>query len=964
MVSASRRRSTVSGLVLVLLVLLGVTTQARAGAGHPARAHRPPGSGASPFAAGTEHPMSAPTYPASSANEVSPSVAFDGAEYLEVAWSGATSLRGVIVAGNGRVLTPGGFSVASTNLTAPDDRPRVTSNGSGFLVVWASLGSILGVRVTPAGSVLDNPPIVIRAGTQSNAYTQPQAASDGAGYAVVWTRCAGVSACPSFPDQSATPVSSSLETATVSSSGSVTQTGALAPSAEVWNPAIAWNGASYLVAWADTGATAPTHFVPTIDTERLTQAGAFQSPETNVGHALAWQDQPTVASNGSAFLVAWTDGAPVTAQDVKGGRVAADGTGLDATPITVSAAANAQSQPAATWDGSNYIVAWHDTRTDAGDIYGGRVSANGSVLNGAGFVVNSFSSGEETPAVAAGPPGTFVVWDDIRSGSERDVYAARVTTAAAVVDATGLLLTTATSGVAAGQFNPSVAWDGTDFMGVWGDGRNGIDSDVYAGRVDASGTVLDSTGIPVSTATGEQSSPSIAWNGAEYLAVWQDHRGSNYDVYGARIAPDGTVLDPLGFPISTAGRDQRDPRVVSNGSQFLVAWDDSRGANLEVYAARVDGNGTVLDSGGIDVSNGAASDQELPAVAWNGSHYLVAWEDLRSDASGDIEAARLSPTGTVLDPSGIAVAATGSHGETDPSVASDRTQFLVAWTGEDPQRGTAILAARVSDAGVVAAPATVSDAAANDNDFAAAAWDGSMFLVPWSGWTSSFDVLAARVTQSGTRFDPTSLTISTGPDQSFAVSAAAGPAGRTAIVYDREASESAYQGADHTFVRFFDETPPSISGFSPPAGIVGTTVTVTGSGFVGTTGVTFDGVPATTFSVTSDSQLTAQVPVGASTGPIAVTSPLGTGSSATDFAVQPKVQSFSPLSGPVGTIVTITGTAFTGATKVMFTGHKGKILTVAYGQITVRVLAGTVTGPITVVTPAGKSKSKKSFTVT
>jgi hypothetical protein len=220
------------------------------------------------------------------------------------------------------------------------------------------------------------------------------------------------------------------------------------------------------------------------------------------------------------------------------------------------------------------------------------------------------------------------------------------------------------------------------------------------------------------------------------------------------------------------------------------------------------------------------------------------------------------------------------------------------------------------------------------------------------------------MTQGGARFDPASLAISTGPDQSFAVSVAPGPPGRTAVVYDREASESAYQGADHTFLRFFDEMPPSISGFSPPAATVGATVTVTGSGFVGTTAVTFDGVPATTFSVASDSQLTAQVPDGASTGPIAVTTPLGTGTSSTDLIVKPKVQSFSPPSGPVGTVVTIKGTAFTGATKVMFTGHKGKILTVAYGQITVRVLLGTVTGPITVVTPAGKSKSKKSFTVT
>jgi hypothetical protein len=965
MVSDSRPRSTVSALAFALLILLGGAPQAVAGAAHRAApGDRPHGGGVSPLAIGTEHSMSNPTYSASSANDVSPSVAFDGAEYLEVAWSGTIGLRGVVVAANGRILTPGGFPVASTNMTAADDRPRVASNGSGFLVVWASAGSVLGARVTPGGSVLDNPPIVIRAGTGSDSYTQPQAASDGAGYAVVWTHCAGVSACPAFPDQSASPVGSSLETALVSSSGSVTLAGTLAPSAEVWNPAIAWNGTSYLVAWANTGATTPTHFVPTIDTERLTQAGAFQSPETNVGHALGWQDQPTAASNGGAFLVAWTDGAPSTAQDVKGGRVAPDGTGLDASVIAISAAANAQSQPAAAWDGSNYVVAWRDTRSDAGDVYGGRVSAGGSVLDGTGFVVDSFSSGEETPGVAAGAPGTLVVWDDIRTGSERDVYAARVSPAAGVLDPTGMLLTTATGGVAKGQFSPVVAWDGANYLGVWGDGRNGVDSDVYGGRVDGSGAILDGTGIPISTAAGEQSSPSIAWNGAEYLAVWQDHRGSRFDVYGARIAPNGTVLDPFGIPISTAGGDQRDPRVVANGSQFLVVWDDSRGANLEVYATRVDGNGSVLDPSGIDVSSGATSDQELPAVAWNGSHYLVAWEDFRADVSGDVEAARLSPSGTVLDPSGIPVAATPSHGETDPSVATDGAQFLVAWTSDDPSRGTAILASLVSDAGVVAVPAAVSDAAANDNDFAAATWDGSLFFVPWSGLTASFDVLGARVTQGGARFDPASLAVSTGPDQSFAASVAPGPMGRTAVVYDREASESAYQGADHTFLRFFDESPPSISGFSPPAATVGTTVTVTGSGFVGATAVTFDGVPATTFSVASDAQLTAEVPDGASTGPIAVTTPLGTGSSSTDLLVKPKVKSFSPASGPVGTIVTIKGTAFTGATKVMFTGHKGKILTVAYGKITVRVLSGTVTGPITVVTTGGKSTSKKSFTVT
>jgi hypothetical protein len=94
----------VSLLAFALLVLLGGGPQAVAGAAHrSAPGHRPHDGGVSPLAAGAEHSMSTPTYSASSANDVSPSVTFDGAEYLEVAWSGTTGLRGVVVAANGRI---------------------------------------------------------------------------------------------------------------------------------------------------------------------------------------------------------------------------------------------------------------------------------------------------------------------------------------------------------------------------------------------------------------------------------------------------------------------------------------------------------------------------------------------------------------------------------------------------------------------------------------------------------------------------------------------------------------------------------------------------------------------------------------------------------------------------------------------------------------------------------------------
>lgn len=71
---------------------------------------------------------------------------------------------------------------------------------------------------------------------------------------------------------------------------------------------------------------------------------------------------------------------------------------------------------------------------------------------------------------------------------------------------------------------------------------------------------------------------------------------------------------------------------------------------------------------------------------------------------------------------------------------------------------------------------------------------------------------------------------------------------------------------------------PAITSFTPTIGPVGRKVTITGSGFIGATKVTFGGVKAISFTVSSGTQITATVPTGAKTGNIAVTTPGGTGS--------------------------------------------------------------------------------------
>jgi uncharacterized repeat protein (TIGR03803 family) len=77
------------------------------------------------------------------------------------------------------------------------------------------------------------------------------------------------------------------------------------------------------------------------------------------------------------------------------------------------------------------------------------------------------------------------------------------------------------------------------------------------------------------------------------------------------------------------------------------------------------------------------------------------------------------------------------------------------------------------------------------------------------------------------------------------------------------------------------KVPPTVTSFNPTSGSVGTPVTIMGTGFTGASKVTFGGVKATTFTVNSATKITTNVPTGAITGPIAVTTIGGTGSKGT-----------------------------------------------------------------------------------
>ena len=162
-----------------------------------------------------------------------------------------------------------------------------------------------------------------------------------------------------------------------------------------------------------------------------------------------------------------------------------------------------------------------------------------------------------------------------------------------------------------------------------------------------------------------------------------------------------------------------------------------------------------------------------------------------------------------------------------------------------------------------------------------------------------------------------------------------------------------------------DITTLEITSFTPTSGLVGDVVKIAGTGFTGATGVQFGGTSAALFTVDSDTQITATVPTGATTGPVSVTTPNGTATSSTNFVIGTfAVTSFTPTSGEVGDVVKVAGTGFTGATAVAFGGVPATTFTVdSDTQISATVPAGAYTGSVSVTTSRGTAASDAHFVV-
>ena len=278
--------------------------------------------------------------------------------------------------------------------------------------------------------------------------------------------------------------------------------------------------------------------------------------------------------------------------------------------------------------------------------------------------------GQDNPSISAGTNGFFAVWKDERIDGSH-IYGTSISKDGSV-EPCGFLI----SGDSGTQFNPSIAFGyysglKDNYLAVWWDSRT-TPVNLYGARIRGN-EVLDTAGIAIEAYEYSDEPPSVAYDGAvKYIVVWSTWDG---DIKGRTVDVNGNV--GVRFSICTEASAQYHPRISFNGTNFFVVWSDNRDGHGEIYGARVTPDGTVLDPGGIKLVN-ATGARGSPDVAFCGSYWLCVWEDTR-DGDKDIYGTRVDAAGTVLDDPSILISEASFDDEIYPAVSSDGSQFIVTY---------------------------------------------------------------------------------------------------------------------------------------------------------------------------------------------------------------------------------------------------------------------------------------------
>jgi hypothetical protein len=714
-------------------------------------------------ASGAEIPVSAPVYGPAEFIQFHPQVATDGDNFL-VVWSDLrgsayTNLYASRVTASGEVLDKTNIRVAEKVYN-----PTVVWTGRAYLVVMQNeTGGLSVARLDRDGKLL-MPATALPIPGFFVVEPQQFAASNGSRVVIVYTRSGAGHQYTNYA-------------AVLDAEGQLIEAEVPVTSGVNSRVIIASNGSEFLV----------------VQGVQIAEPNPISGIRLDAnGHALGKIDLgtgrfPSLASDGSGYLVMSMPPLPAAEQFLRAMHIGADGA---VGPFINTTLTGLDAPPSLAWLGSEYVATARAASPDQPLIQAVRLKADGTSA-GPQFAI---SQRGEAVSIASNGRRALSAWTEAGAdGSNSDVMG-RVLAPTPAADAVRL------DTAAASQRHPAGAYDGTTFLTAWEETQNDLNQPrVLIGRVTPAGIRLDGSGIRVSPNDVPQRAPRVLYDGTRFLVAWEEDDG----IYLRRVAKNGSFIDtaPVAIPNAcTAGEFD----MAQDSGITVVTWVDCE--SNEVLATRFnDAAATFPDHEPLLLAEPGDGAPQRPRIAFGFDVALVVWEEQVDIPGSPVIGTQGNVRGVTVyvpqmllleDPFDIAV--TGDD-ERSPAVAWDNQEFLVTYAD-----AVGINGRYVDPFGPLLTDTRVATGAGYDNP--SVVWDGVEFVVAFN---AAGDVFASRVRR---RSDSTVV------EGKFALAASsdveAEPAvvlmgtGRAGFLYDRIATEPLYGGVSRVFLRLLENVAP------------------------------------------------------------------------------------------------------------------------------------------------------------
>lgn len=293
--------------------------------------------------------------------------------------------------------------------------------------------------------------------------------------------------------------------------------------------------------------------------------------------------------------------------------------------------------------------------------------------------------------------------------------------------------------------------------------------------------LLRGTNFPLSTVGWDFFRPAGASDGKNYFVVWSgmNTHWNRWEVYGTRVAPDGTILDPKGIPISSSSsRYEYDPQVAFDGINYFVVWREywweyvngSYISHYNMVGARIRAvDGIVLDQTPIVIATGSnANGNRRPTLSFDGQNFVVVWADYENNNAGIYGARVRVADAAVLDPNGIRITTTTAW-ESNPTIISHNNISFIVWADSG-----AIYGKRMASDGTMLDATPIKIASSPVVQSPRLSYDGQSYFVLWTQLQgASSEIYGRRIRASDLTFlDTTPIQISPASGDQFRPSVA------------------------------------------------------------------------------------------------------------------------------------------------------------------------------------------------